>query len=202
MVAVNSADNSENPRIIVVFDNHFLFMTLTPNSIRSHHLNINENHSHLCGVNLTRRHSLQQGAALAAMLGGLGILPPQAQAAWNEKAFDASTPLEALKRLGYGAPQMSRDISLTAPDMADNGASVQISCATSLPDAVKLMVLVEKNQHPLCAVFELTEQVEPNWVMRIKMAQSSWVWAVVVTRAGSVFFAQKDIRVTIGGCGE
>jgi sulfur-oxidizing protein SoxY len=97
---------------------------------------------------------------------------------------------------------MSRDISLTAPDMADNGASVQISCATSLPDAVKLMVLVEKNQHPLCAVFELTEQVEPNWVMRIKMAQSSWVWAVVVTRAGSVFFAQKDIRVTIGGCGE
>ena len=177
-------------------------MTITPHFQRSIHTNTNKNHSHLEGVNLNRRRYLQQSVKVESLLGGWGLLPSAAQAAWNEKAFDAATPLEALKRLGYGAPQLNRDITLSAPDMADNGASVQISCGTTIPDAVKLMVLVEKNQHPLCAVFELTQQVEPNWVMRIKMAQSSWVWAVVVTRNGSVFFAQKDIRVTIGGCGD
>ena len=52
----------------------------------------------------TRRQLLQRSAAVAGVLGGLGLLPPAAQAAWNAAAFEAKTMPELVKALGVSAP--------------------------------------------------------------------------------------------------
>ena len=149
-----------------------------------------------------RRSYLKHSVALAGVMGTWGLLPHQAQAAWSAGAFEAKNAVDAFKALGLSAPKISRDISITAPEMADNGASVQVECATTLQGVNRLMVLVEKNNSPLCALFNITEQVEPQLTLRIKMAQSSLIWVVAITADQKVFFAQKDVRVTLGGCGD
>ena len=60
-----------------------------------------------------RRQLMQRSAALAGLLGGLGLLPPAAQAAWNATAFDAKTPAELFKALGATAPTLSNAVSIT-----------------------------------------------------------------------------------------
>jgi sulfur-oxidizing protein SoxY len=70
-----------------------------------------------------------------------------------------------------------------------------------LAGAKKLMILVEKNPNMLCALFDVTEGVDPNFSTRVKMGQSSDVYAVAVMADNKVLFAKKEIKVTLGGCG-
>ena len=94
-----------------------------------------------------------------------------------------------------------KDVTITGPDIAENGAVVPVGCATTLAGAKKLMILVEKNPNMLCALFDLTDGVEPNFTTRVKMGQSSDVYAVAITADNKVLFARKEIKVTLGGCG-
>ena len=146
----------------------------------------------------TRRQTLQQGAALAALLAAAGLLP---QAAHATPAFDAKTVADALKALGAGGLSESKDVHLTAPDIAENGAVVPMGVSTSLPGVKQLLVLVEKNPSPLVARFELNDAVEPNFLTRAKMGQSSDVYAVALTSDGKALYAKKEVKVTLGGCG-
>jgi sulfur-oxidizing protein SoxY len=148
-----------------------------------------------------RREMLKRSAAVAGLLGGMGLLPQAAQAAWNAAAFEAKTMAELVKALGAGAPAESKDVTITGPDIAENGAVVPVGCATSLPNVKRLLILVEKNPAMLCAAFDVTDAVEPNFSTRVKMGQSSNVMAVAVTADNKVLFAQKEIKVTLGGCG-
>jgi sulfur-oxidizing protein SoxY len=152
-------------------------------------------------MNPTRREVLMRSSAVAALMGGLGLLPGPAQAAWNAAAFDAKTPAEALKVLGPGAPVQSAEVTLTGPDIAENGAVVPVALACALPGVKRLMILVDKNPNALAAVFEVSDAVEPNFSTRVKMAQTSNVMAVAVMGDGKLLFAQKEIKVTLGGCG-
>jgi len=149
----------------------------------------------------TRRELLQRSAGLTALMGGLGLLPQTAQAAFSTAAFEAKTLPEALKALGVGAPAESKDVTLTGPDIAENGAVVQVACGCTLPGVKRLMVFVEKNPSALAALFDLTDAVEPTFTTRVKMSQSSNVSAVAVMADGKVLFAHKEIKVTLGGCG-
>jgi sulfur-oxidizing protein SoxY len=149
----------------------------------------------------TRRQMLQRSAAVAGLMGGLGLLPQAAQAAWNAAAFEAKTMAELVKALGASAPTESKDVTITGPDIAENGAVVPVGCASSLPGVKRLMILVEKNPSMLCAMFEVSDAVEPSFSTRVKMGQSSNVMAVAVTADNKVLFAQKEIKVTLGGCG-
>jgi sulfur-oxidizing protein SoxY len=53
----------------------------------------------------------------------------------------------------------------------------------------------------LAALFDVTDAVEANISTRVKMGQSSNVIAVAITADNKVLFAQKEIKVTLGGCG-
>jgi sulfur-oxidizing protein SoxY len=53
----------------------------------------------------------------------------------------------------------------------------------------------------LCALFDVSDAVDANFSTRVKMGQSSQVMAVAVTADNKVLFAQKEIKVTLGGCG-
>jgi sulfur-oxidizing protein SoxY len=62
-------------------------------------------------------------------------------------------------------------------------------------------MLVEKNPSMLAAVFDVTDSVEANIPPRVKMGQSSNVYAVAIMADGKVLFAKKEVKVTLGGCG-
>ena len=99
------------------------------------------------------------------------------------------------------APVESKNVSLTAPEIAENGAVVPMSLASTLPSLKHLLVLVEKNPNPLVAKFDVSDAVEPNFAIRVKMGQSSDVFAVAITRDNKAFFTRKEVKVTLGGCG-
>ena len=152
----------------------------------------------------TRRDMLSRSAQVAAMLAAVGVLPgvAQAQAAgFNAAAFSAKTMADLMKALGAAAPVESKDVTVTAPDIAENGAVVPVGAATALPGVKRLLMLVEKNPTMLTAMFDITESVDANISTRVKMGQSSNVIAVAMMDDGRVLFAQKEVKVTLGGCG-
>ena len=149
----------------------------------------------------TRRELLSRSAAVAGALAGLGLLPQAAQAAWNQSAFEAKTMADLMKALGGSTPAESKDVTIQGPDIAENGAVVPIGAATTLAGVKTMLLLVEKNPSMLAAKFDVTDAVESNIATRVKMGQSSNVIAVVMTGDGKVLYAQKEIKVTLGGCG-
>jgi sulfur-oxidizing protein SoxY len=152
----------------------------------------------------TRREMLSQSAKVAAMLAAVGMLPAVAQAqagGFNTAAFAAKTMPDLMKAVGGGTPVESKDVTVTGPDIAENGAVVPVGAATSLPGVKRLLILVEKNPAMLTAMFDVTDAVEANVSTRVKMGQSSDVYAVAMMNDGKVLFAKKEVKVTLGGCG-
>ncbi len=148
-----------------------------------------------------RREVLVRSGQVAALLAGAGLLPMQAQAAWNAAAFEIKTMAELAKTLGASAPAESKDVTVTGPDIAENGAVVPVGASTTLPGVKKLMLLVEKNPSVLAASFEVSDAVDAAFTTRVKMGQSSNVMAVALMNDNRVLFAQKEVKVTLGGCG-
>jgi sulfur-oxidizing protein SoxY len=144
-------------------------------------------------MNRLRRTLLAAAAALLAK-------PFAALAAWNENAFGAKTPQDALKALGAANPAASNDIVIEAPQIAENGAVVPIEITSNIPGTTSLAVVLDKNPFPLAAKFDFKEGALPYVKANVKMGETSDV-RVVVTAGGRHHFATKEIKVTIGGCG-
>jgi sulfur-oxidizing protein SoxY len=151
----------------------------------------------------SRRQLIRHSAAVAAMLAGAGLWPrlAAAQAGWNKAAFDAKNVDDVMKALGVAKPLESKEITLTAPDIAENGAVVPVAASTALAGVKRLLFLVEKNPNTLAGWFDLSDAVEASVSTRIKMAETSRVYAVATTADNRVLFAQKQVKVTLGGCG-
>lgn len=143
-----------------------------------------------------RRRSLQLIAGLVAA----GILPPAQAAEWNKAAFEMKNLQAALKALGAEAPASSDAILIKAPDIAENGAVVPVAVEARLPNTQSISLLIEKNPQPLAASFDIPAGTDPNVATRVKMGESSDVYAFVKAD-GKFFIAKKEIKVTLGGCG-
>ncbi len=155
-------------------------------------------------MTLHRRDMLTTSAKVAGLLAAAGLLPTAVHAqasAWDKVAFDAKTMADVAKAFGGQAPVVNAGVSLTGPDIAENGAVVPVGCATTLAGVKRLAILVEKNPNALAAAFDITDAVEPSFSTRVKMGQSSNVYAVALMNDGRMLFAQKEIKVTLGGCG-
>ena len=148
----------------------------------------------------SRRQTLKQTAVVAGLLAGTGLFP---QFAWafNKGAFEAKSLQEAIKAYGGGTLAESKDGTITAPDIAENGAVVPLAVACSLPGVKRLLLLVEKNPSALVAMFDVTDSIDPAFSTRSKMGQSSDVYAVAIMADGKALFAKKEVKVTLGGCG-
>lgn len=149
---------------------------------------------------INRRDTLKQSATVAGLLATTGLFPQYAWA-FNKPAFDAKTVAEAIKAFGGGVPVESKDVTITGPDIAENGAVVPMGVSTTLAGAKHLLLMVEKNPNALVAMFNVSDTVDTNFSTRAKMGQSSDVYAVAVMNDGKAFFAKKEIKVTLGGCG-
>jgi sulfur-oxidizing protein SoxY len=150
-----------------------------------------------------RREFIRAGSVLGLMVAAGLMTAEQAQAqqaAWNKAAFDTKSVDDTVKALGGASAAQSGDIAITAPDIAENGAVVPVGVTSKIPNTQAIYILVEKNPNTLAAGFGIPAGTEANVATRIKMGQTSNVYAVV--KADNKFYtASKEVKVTLGGCG-
>ena len=156
-------------------------------------------------MNQKRRTLLRTGSGvtLLSLFGGAGLLAPhaaQAQA-WNKAAFDTHNLAETMKALGGGETTQSKDIVFfQTPDIAENGAVVPVGISSNIPKTESIAILIEKNPNTLAASFDIPAGTEPTISTRVKMGQSSNIYALVKAD-GKYYVAAKEVKVTLGGCG-
>lgn len=137
-------------------------------------------------MTLTRRHTLMlaMGTAAAALL-------PLRAAAAAEDAIAAFTG---------GAAVGSEGITLTAPEIAENGNTVPIE--VNAPGAEAIAVFAAGNPTPAVATFQFGAlAASQHAATRIRLAGTQDVIAVARMPDGSFVQASQEVKVTIGGCG-
>ena len=154
---------------------------------------------------MERRHFLasSSGAGALALAASAGLLPAHAQTApgWNQAAFETKTLADAVKALGgAGAAVESKDLVLQAPEIAENGSVVRVGVQSNIAGTTQLAFVIEKNPSALAALFDIPAGTDANVSLNVKMGQSSNVFALA--KVGDKFFyAVKEVKVTLGGCG-
>jgi len=139
-------------------------------------------------MELTRRKILALGAGTFAFtaVSGLPVL--------------ASATDEAIAALTGGADLGEGVVSLTAPEIAENGNTVPIE--VSAPGAVAITVFADGNPIPAVATVNFGK-LNPtrSASTRIRLATTQNVVAVATMEDGSFQQASAEVKVTIGGCG-
>ncbi|MCS5558743.1 MAG: thiosulfate oxidation carrier protein SoxY [Oceanospirillaceae bacterium] len=125
----------------------------------------------------------------------------QTETLWPTGLFAHSKYQAALKDITGGQALIaSKDITLTIPRIAENGALIPFSLSSTLEKAERVFVLVKKNPVPLVARFTLSPQVNTQLSARLKMAKTSQVVSIVLAN-GQYYYTDKTVKVTLGGCG-
>ena len=155
-------------------------------------------------LNAGRRAALKTGSA-SAVLGlfvSAGLVRPAfAQSAWNQAAFAAKGLDATVKALGGATPAQTKDMSWgSTPEIAENGAVVPVTVVSNLPKTESIAILVEKNPNTLSAVFNIPPGTDANVATRLKLGETSNVYALIKAD-GKYYVAQREIKVTLGGCG-
>jgi sulfur-oxidizing protein SoxY len=152
-------------------------------------------------MNQQRRDALRISTVLGLAFSA-GLLKPSDVFAgeWNAKVFDAKSLDAAVKALGADKFATSGDVSINAPDIAENGAVVPVAMTSKIPNTDYMAILVEKNPNAMAAGFTLPAGTEPFISTRVKMGSTSNVYALVKAD-GKWYATKKEIKVTLGGCG-
>jgi sulfur-oxidizing protein SoxY len=153
---------------------------------------------------LSRRVILQGAGAVALVgLGNFSFSLPAFAAAndkYPEEAFKQKSDADAIKALYGKTAEASDKIKLDAPEIAENGAVVPVSVTTTLADVSSISFLVTENPVVLVASYKIPAGTVPSVANRIKMAKTSKV-IVLVEAGGKLYSADKEVKVTVGGCG-
>jgi sulfur-oxidizing protein SoxY len=114
---------------------------------------------------------------------------------------------KAVQAFTGGKQPEAGKITLTAPEIAENGNTVPISVsvesAMTGDDLVEsIIVFADGNPNPAVATFHFTElSGAATATTRVRLARTQNVVAVARMKDGSVFMDKKEVKVTIGGCG-
>ena len=150
-------------------------------------------------MNLNRRQALALSAGAAAFV-ATGLRSGRVF------ADPAAAQAQIMEFTGGKTPEAGK-ITLTAPEIAENGNTVPISVsvdsAMSEGDMVEAVLIVaEENPNPAVATFHFTAMSgAAAAATRMRLAKTQTVVAVAKMSDGSVFMDQKEVKVTIGGCG-
>lgn len=137
-------------------------------------------------MKFTRRDALALGLGATAV----AMLPMRALAAADE----------AIAAFTGGADMGEGGITLTAPEIAENGNTVPIS--VDAPGAASILVLAAGNPTPGVAQFNFGEAAgSQSASTRIRLAGTQDVIAIAKMADGSFVKASSTVKVTIGGCG-
>jgi sulfur-oxidizing protein SoxY len=137
-------------------------------------------------MKLTRRNAIAAGAGALVVAG----LPIRSMAA-GEDLIAAFTG---------GADVADGGVTLTAPEIAENGNTVPIEVAAE--GAAEIMVLALGNPTPPVATFKFGPLAGSHAAStRIRLAKTQDVMAIAKMSDGTFAKASASIKVTIGGCG-
>lgn len=137
-------------------------------------------------MKLTRRDALALGLGATAA----SLLPFRASAAADE----------AIAAFTGGVDAVEGDITLTTPEIAENGNTVPISVAA--PGAVSIIVVSTGNPTPDVATFNFGPLAGTRAAStRIRLAGTQDIVAVAKLADGSFVKTASTVKVTIGGCG-
>lgn len=137
-------------------------------------------------MEMTRRGAIALGAGVAATI----ALPIRAMASTDE----------AIATFTGGAAVGDSGVSLTSPEIAENGNTVPVS--VDAPGAVAVMLLASGNPTPEVCTFGFGPlSGAQSASTRIRLAGTQDVIAVAKMADGSFARASNTVKVTIGGCG-
>ena len=119
---------------------------------------------------------------------------------YPEDAFKQKSDADAIKSLYGKTAEASDKVKLDAPEIAENGAVVPISVATTLENVTSIAFLVSENPNALAASYLIPEGTLPSVANRLKMQKTTNVIAIVEA-GGKLYSATKEVKVTVGGCG-
>ncbi len=138
-------------------------------------------------MELTRRGALALGAGAALSL----VLPAASARAAIE---------DSIANFTGGADIGEGGITLTTPEIAENGNTVPISVAA--PGAVAIMVLASGNPNPDVGIFRFGPLAANQAAStRIRLNGTQDVIAIAEMADGSFVQVANNVKVTIGGCG-
>jgi len=141
------------------------------------------------------------GSAIAVAVSAGMLIPRTVLAAWPKSGFEAKSLGDAMNTMyGAGAPGSSDKLKINAPEIAEVAVEVRITVDAQFDDLESVSIIVEKNPSPLTAHFEIPPGTLGEISTRVKMAQTSNVIAVAKA-GGKIYSVQKEVKVTVGGCG-
>ncbi|OYV45020.1 MAG: thiosulfate oxidation carrier protein SoxY [Acidocella sp. 20-57-95] len=121
-------------------------------------------------------------------------------AAYPSAAFAQKTQDAAVKAMFNMTATASDQITLDAPDIAENGAVVPVSVSTALPGVTAIAILALGNPNTIAAAYQLPAGTKSAVSSRIKLAKTTDVVALVQA-GGKLYSVSKNVKVTLGGCG-
>lgn len=129
-----------------------------------------------------------------------GLLTSSIAFATESDPFQATSVDAVLAALGVDSSKVSDQIKITAPKVAENGASVPVAITSMIKGTTEIMTIVAENPKPLAARNRFAKGAIP-WVnSRIKMGETTDVIALVKSEDG-YYMAKTKVKVTVGGCG-
>lgn len=137
-------------------------------------------------MEFSRRDTLALGLGAAV----LALVPLRASAS-SDAAIEAFTG---------GAEMANSGVTLTAPEIAENGNTVPIE--VDAPGALEIMVLATGNPTPAVATFKFGPMAaSQSAATRIRLAGTQDVVAIAKMADGTFARVASSVKVTIGGCG-
>jgi sulfur-oxidizing protein SoxY len=141
------------------------------------------------------------GAITAPLTLTGALIPRTARASWPSAAFDAAALSGAEQLLFDGRPiEDSAQLSISAPDIAENGRVVPVGVRIELPNATQFALLAANNPTPLLARVRLTPAVAPEVALRVKLDETTDLIAIAEAD-GQLYRTSRSVKVTGGGCG-
>ena len=150
------------------------------------------------GVDRKRRRIIAAGGTFLALLQVDLLGSVRAEALGHDDLFTATTLDDALAALG-STPIDDASVELILPGVVEDGAVVPVTVSSTLEDVEEIYVLVASNPYPVAVRFEIPDGTEPFVSIRLKLAQTGAVYAVVRAN-GRLYSRVAETRVTVGGC--
>lgn len=140
-------------------------------------------------------------------LAGVGSVACVGTLAGAKSAHATPEAVDAyFEKVGASGADASK-VMIDAPEIAENGNTVPIEISVDAPmteeEYVKTIYLAaDGNPAPEAATFNLSPMSGSARVkIRLRLAQTQKVRAVAMMNDGRTFSGEKEIKVTIGGCG-
>ncbi|MCL4674841.1 MAG: thiosulfate oxidation carrier protein SoxY [Pararhodobacter sp.] len=136
---------------------------------------------------LTRRDTLAIGLGVSAV----AMLPMTASATPVDDAIAAFTG---------GAEMADAGVTITAPEIAENGNTVPITIEA--PGAAEIAIIATGNPTPNVGRFTFGPAAGASMVAtRIRLGRTQDVMAIAKLTDGTYAATRVEVKVTIGGCG-